>query len=348
MSQRNSRDFTLSYNQRILLDMYIDFYNHTSREIDRLRDIQCEIRGNINQMIGINEQTSNSSNRSNGSNSGNNSNRSNRNNRNNSQNFRNNTERNNYRYYQWEPEIRRTVFDNIPYLIHDSNISRSGSNRINQPYAQQENMFSNILRSFYDRVPVAPTREQIEAVTRVVHFSDIENPINNSCPVTLDRFENNSSVTQIIPCGHIFSPSGIESWLQTNVRCPVCRYDIREYVVPNTTSDEQSGDAIVEEPIEPIEENEDNLHSEPDIQERNSIPRNTRNTNNTTTTNRVTYSNADIQNTISNITENIIGSLLNSSRDSYRDSYLFDPSFNSLIYDSSNNQFMFEGLLRRN
>jgi len=188
------------------------------------------------------------------------------------------------------------------------------------------------LRSFYERVPVAPTREQIDSVTRVVRFSEIENPINNSCPVTLDRFENNSSVTQIIPCGHIFSPSGIESWLQTNVNCPVCRYDTRDYVVPPVTNNEQSSNAVVEEPIETIEENEDNSQPEPESEERNSIPRN-----------RMTYSNTDIQNTISNITENIIGSLLNPDSDSY----LFDSSFNSLIYDSSNNQFIFEGLLRR-
>ena len=55
MSQgnRQNRQFELTYHQRLLLDMYINFYNHTTRQMDALYDLQSEIRGNINQIIGV-------------------------------------------------------------------------------------------------------------------------------------------------------------------------------------------------------------------------------------------------------------------------------------------------------
>ena len=44
MSQnRSPRDFELSYDQRFLLELYVDFYNHTSRQINNLYNLQNEI-----------------------------------------------------------------------------------------------------------------------------------------------------------------------------------------------------------------------------------------------------------------------------------------------------------------
>jgi len=36
-------------------------------------------------------------------------------------------------------------------------------------------------------------------------------------------------VSQIIPCGHIFCEDSFDEWFQSSVRCPVCRYDKRDY-----------------------------------------------------------------------------------------------------------------------
>ena len=52
-SSRLNRQFALTYDQRLLLDMYINFYNHTTRQMDALYDLQSEIRGHINQIIGL-------------------------------------------------------------------------------------------------------------------------------------------------------------------------------------------------------------------------------------------------------------------------------------------------------
>jgi hypothetical protein len=242
MSQnRNAQTFELSYDQRLLLDLYIDFYNHTTRQMDSLQELRNEIIGNINQIIGLNQPRNNSN--LNSTQSSNiprpNVRQSNQNNR--------QTHEQRRRRNQFESANRRYMYyGNIPYLFPvDTNTSAGVGSLRGYPVNARENehdttFLNTLLRTFYDSIHVSPTRQQIEAATRIVTFSEIENPLNISCPVTLDRFENNSSVTQIIPCGHIFSPSGIDSWLQTNVRCPVCRRDIREYNPTAQTSNNYS------------------------------------------------------------------------------------------------------------
>lgn len=66
--------------------------------------------------------------------------------------------------------------------------------------------------------------------------------MNTSCPISLETFGDNSQVTMIRHCGHIFNPDMLHSWFQSNCLCPVCRYDIRNYVPSNTlnTSEQQN------------------------------------------------------------------------------------------------------------
>jgi hypothetical protein len=98
------------------------------------------------------------------------------------------------------------------------------------------NLFSETIRQFNNPVIVRPTDAEIELATTRNIFSEIELPPNTSCPILLTDFEPTSQVTQIIHCGHIFTPAEITRWFQSNVRCPVCRHDIR-------------GNASTEEPV---------------------------------------------------------------------------------------------------
>ena len=41
-------------------------------------------------------------------------------------------------------------------------------------------------------------------------------------------------VRQLLPCGHLFHETQFDEWFQNNVRCPVCRYDIRNCTSTNT------------------------------------------------------------------------------------------------------------------
>jgi len=83
--------------------------------------------------------------------------------------------------------------------------------------------------NFTDPVPVYPSQQQIENATSMIQYGEIENPLNQSCPISLETFHENDDVIMIKHCGHIFKPLEIQHWFHSNVRCPVCRYDIREY-----------------------------------------------------------------------------------------------------------------------
>jgi len=89
------------------------------------------------------------------------------------------------------------------------------------------NIFSNLFQNFFDPIIINPTSSQIETATRRVLYRDIARPINNSCPISMDTFNDNETVTIIRQCGHIFNSDELATWFQSNCRCPVCRYDIR-------------------------------------------------------------------------------------------------------------------------
>jgi hypothetical protein len=91
------------------------------------------------------------------------------------------------------------------------------------------NVFSNLFQSFFDPIVIYPTVSQIETATRRVLYRDIARPINSSCPISMDTFDDNETVTIIRHCGHIFNSDELSTWFQSNCRCPVCRYDIRNF-----------------------------------------------------------------------------------------------------------------------
>ena len=97
------------------------------------------------------------------------------------------------------------------------------------PPERHANIFSNLFQSFFDPVVIYPTVSQIETATRRVLYRDIVSPINSSCPISMDTFNDNETVTIIRHCGHIFNIDELATWFQSNCRCPVCRYDIRNF-----------------------------------------------------------------------------------------------------------------------
>jgi hypothetical protein len=91
------------------------------------------------------------------------------------------------------------------------------------------NAFTQLYTSFFDPIEIYPTQMQIEAATRRVRYSDILSPKNRSCPIVMEDFNDNDMVTIIRQCGHIFNTDEINRWFTSNCRCPVCRYDIRNF-----------------------------------------------------------------------------------------------------------------------
>jgi hypothetical protein len=71
--------------------------------------------------------------------------------------------------------------------------------------------------------------------TQTIAYNPYTTTIVN-CPISLDDFQSDEIVTQIRHCGHIFRTQPLMNWLNRNNRCPVCRYDIRNYI-QDTTQD---------------------------------------------------------------------------------------------------------------
>ena len=77
-------------------------------------------------------------------------------------------------------------------------------------------------------VPIQPNPSQLYNAIKTIKFSEIEDPLNFFCPISQLDFSGNDEVIQLISCKHIFTPSHILQWFERNVKCPLCRADIRD------------------------------------------------------------------------------------------------------------------------
>ena len=86
--------------------------------------------------------------------------------------------------------------------------------------------------NFLNPVTVRPTPAIIQMATITFNYSEL--PLNdrlrigNRCSITLDDYTDDTSMMRINYCGHIFSEIGLNQHLLNNVRCPICRHDIRD------------------------------------------------------------------------------------------------------------------------
>ena len=92
---------------------------------------------------------------------------------------------------------------------------------------------ANLLTRAAEPVIVAPTTQQIERATmiRVPHF--IEEDDHAACAICQEPLMNEEDtrpLREITHCEHTFHQTCIDRWFTRNVRCPVCRFDIREHV----------------------------------------------------------------------------------------------------------------------
>lgn len=119
------------------------------------------------------------------------------------------------------------IIDNIQrYNIPNTNQLR---NSVSSRNLESDNLSFNLFQSFFEPVEISPTQTQIEIATRRVRYNDIISPANVSCPISLELFNDSDMVTVIRYCGHIFDSEQLNTWFRSNSKCPVCRYDIRNY-----------------------------------------------------------------------------------------------------------------------
>jgi len=238
----NSR--ILTPEQHRLINIYINQYNQTNTHINVLLDRLDEICSNIINVVNTNT-TQPRRTRINRANNQFNTNY-------NSElsrlltrlfNDRHNSDRNVYYDYNnpINPEIYNefNMFNNLynrRYPLSDfdmlyNNIYRNNNNNyINNNNNNNNNDLSNFLANFLNStVVIRPTTDQIQNASRIVRYGDIDNPLSQECPISLDEFNDDDQIRQLLPCGHLFHQNQFQEWFENNVRCPVCRYDIRNY-----------------------------------------------------------------------------------------------------------------------
>lgn len=202
----NQRNYTISNEQLLLIDILNTMYNDNLRQITNLTDSNQQIRNLIIQILNTPRRNNNNNN-----------------------NYRTNN-RNTFRDNNTSNDnLGRVYLNNIPYIIDNVEQIRIPINRnLRNINLNNNNDFSRVLQSFFDPVEVYPTQSQIETATRRVRYCDIVSPKNTSCPISLTNFTDNDMVTVIRHCGHIFHTDELNTWFRNHCNCPVCRYDIRE------------------------------------------------------------------------------------------------------------------------
>ena len=112
---------------------------------------------------------------------------------------------------------------------------RTGNTTINIPgvVSQSTNTVSDeILNATMNDSPirVRPSFAQIRRATRILLFRDISNTTQTICPIDRELLHSEDTVLQIIYCGHFFRDTNLRRHFRGNCRCPLCRYDIRDYI----------------------------------------------------------------------------------------------------------------------
>ena len=126
-----------------------------------------------------------------------------------------------------------------PYRQYYSTTTRNNTNRnfynnMRNFWTQLNNQpnksvaFNLDFNNFQD-VVVSPPTEEINNATHIIRYGNITQPQNQTCPISLSSFQDDTEVMRIRYCGHLFNPEDLQTWFEQNVRCPLCRYDIRNY-----------------------------------------------------------------------------------------------------------------------
>jgi len=167
-------------------------------------------------------------------------------------------ERNIFHILQEYQENQRRYHQNIQHMI--DLLERQGP-RIPQPRVppmrrtttnqrNTENIINNWVRYYLlhrdqalEDVIVRPTDHEIENATELILY---DNSVPHSqCSITLEPFVEDEEICRIKYCSHCFKKDAIYDWFHRNVRCPVCRYDIREYRSPIIEESEDEPPATI-------------------------------------------------------------------------------------------------------
>jgi hypothetical protein len=188
-----------------------------------------------------------------------------------------------------------TMLENA-YLANNSYINANTNNNIyninntttTPPIRQRQGDTNSIIQDYvfsYIFEPHATTINTRTAIDELPTNAQIANSTNSIiydasnieftthvCPITLTDFVNGENLLCIRQCHHIFKESSLMNWFSRSARCPLCRYDIREYVIES--DEQQRGEEDEDDPpstLNPIDDI-NNIYRTPNTRTRSFTP----------------------------------------------------------------------------
>ena len=80
-------------------------------------------------------------------------------------------------------------------------------------------------------VRIRPNISQIRSGTELLKWEDISGNYQEMCPIDFNPFIEGDDILRIKSCQHIFREMNLRCWFRQSPRCPICRYDIRDYIL---------------------------------------------------------------------------------------------------------------------
>tara|TARA_B100000900_G_C20584546_1_gene718960 strand:+ start:1029 stop:2180 length:1152 start_codon:yes stop_codon:yes gene_type:complete len=228
-------------------------------------------------------------------------------------------------------DISRNYRRSLPTLINP---------RLNSPLDARH--FFGGLGPELRNVIVRPSNNEIENATRTFVYHSDADVFNTRCYITMDDFEEGDELCEILQCKHTFKKEPLMNWFNENVRCPVCRFDIRDYVqetvresIDSFISSRQSSSQSLNEETETI--NNSNQSSPTHSESSNSVNENSTNTEpffNTYLNDNLAQ---DVSNGINEILENLVNDISNNNVNPTLSYSLSVPLIYHEFFDTSNN-----------
>ena len=72
--------------------------------------------------------------------------------------------------------------------------------------------------------------------TTVSSYANL-NTTEDRCCICRENFRDTDIVRKINSCGHVFHINCVDTWLESNTTCPMCRHDIRESITSRNEND---------------------------------------------------------------------------------------------------------------
>jgi len=115
-----------------------------------------------------------------------------------------------------------TIYNNIL----NSNYNLENNNNLFFSSLNGSGYFINRNRNSNRNNTSLPTINDLLLAVTYNTYGEIDNPINETCPISQKDFSNNDIVLIINECKHIFEPNSIMKWFTRCSDCPLCRRSI--------------------------------------------------------------------------------------------------------------------------